>query len=64
MPVYTFKCNECDKKFEELTFNYNQNEIECNCDKKATCTKTFASVSKPVFNGKGFYETDYKKAGK
>jgi|688.fasta_scaffold1579351_2 putative FmdB family regulatory protein len=64
MPVYTFKCNECEKTFDEFTFNYNAEKIECKCDKKAECSKTFASVSKAIFNGKGFYETDYKKSSK
>ena len=62
MPVYTFKCTECEAEFDELTHDNKIEEIECNCEKKKKCKKIFSSISKPIFKGTGFYETDYKKS--
>lgn len=61
MPIYTFKCDACQKEFDELTYSSNIEKIECNCEKKETAKKIFAPTSKPIFKGKGFYETDYKR---
>jgi putative FmdB family regulatory protein len=61
MPVYTFKCKECGKTFDEFTHNYNLTTVICKCEKNSEAERTVASLSKPKFNGNGFYETDYKK---
>jgi putative FmdB family regulatory protein len=62
MPIYTFKCSTCQKEFDEFTHNNNIEKIECICEKKQIAEKIFASTSKPIFKGSGFYETDYKKS--
>lgn len=61
MPVYTFKCNECGKTFDELVHSHSINEMECKCNKNAVAIRILSIPSKPKFSGNGFYETDYKK---
>jgi putative FmdB family regulatory protein len=61
MPVYTFKCKACDKTFDEFTHDYELKITSCCCEKNEDAERIIASVSKPKFNGNGFYETDYKK---
>ena len=29
MPIFEYKCNECDKIFEELTFNNSSGPLPC-----------------------------------
>lgn len=62
MPIYTFKCQLCGNTFDKLTYQYDIDKTECNCDKNAIAEKIFASTSPPVFKGSGFYETDYRKS--
>ncbi len=61
MPIYTFKCMECDKVFDEFTHDYDLKITSCCCEKNKEAERTIAMVSKAKFNGSGFYETDYKK---
>tara|TARA_Y100001960_G_C13946644_1_gene481619 strand:+ start:245 stop:481 length:237 start_codon:yes stop_codon:yes gene_type:complete len=61
VPVYTFKCNECNSKIELLQ-KFEDNDPECNICNKGVAMKRLVSITgKPKFCGTGFYETDYKK---
>jgi putative FmdB family regulatory protein len=59
MPVYEYKCNECEKTKELiLSMSETDKDIDCdNCDR--LMSRVFNSV--PIhFKGEGFYCTDYK----
>ena len=60
MPIYEYKCTSCDKIIEQFTSDYNKDKIKCNCEKQKECARIISRQSKSVFNGAGFYETDYK----
>jgi len=66
MPLHTFKCDIC-KEEEEILIPMNKLYDKKNCLKCNginTMVRQFPKVSKPIFKGSGFYETDYKKKGK
>ncbi len=62
MPLYEYKCNECDKKFEVLQ--------KMNAEPLAKCLYCQGDVEKLVsmssfqFKGSGWYITDYKNKSK
>lgn len=58
MPVYVYKCNECDFQFEEFQ-SVDDKKIE-KCKQKG-CTGSVRKVFTPIsiqFKGSGFYKTD------
>jgi putative FmdB family regulatory protein len=63
MPLFEFRCKACGHKENRLMKNYKINLIKCPVC-KGFMTKQFPLPAKPIFNGNGFYETDYKKKGK
>jgi putative FmdB family regulatory protein len=68
MPTYVYKCTTCNKKFEvqqsitepPLT---DCSGIECLGGKLEIPQKVERIIQPtvPIFTGKGFYQTDYKK---
>mgnify|MGYP001260315728 CR=1 FL=1 len=56
MPFYSYKCPTCDKEKEVLQ---GMNDKPPTCD-GVEMKRIFKNVGKPLFKGKGFYETDYK----
>lgn len=66
MPNYQYKCDECLIEVEEIKKIEDRDIINHeHCpkkDKECECkmTRVIAKVSPPVFNGSGFYSTDYK----
>ena len=75
MPFYTFRCPDCGVEEEILQSMDSSNPIcekckMCGCNRadgtcgcgahKVEMGRVFKSVSKPLFKGSGFYETDYK----
>ena len=62
MPNYTFKCNACGSKFDELILKKYQN-VECTKCKSIDVVKVFSSNTNTalIFKGSGFYVNDYKK---
>jgi putative FmdB family regulatory protein len=61
MPIYEYKCENCDETFEVLQ-KFNDDPLtEC-----VTChqgpVKKLMSVSSFVLKGAGFYVNDYKKS--
>ncbi len=68
MPIYEYKCKTCGKEFEfeqritEDSLTRCPKEI-CECERKGE-GEVFRKISKNVglvFNGKGFYLTDYAR---
>ena len=62
MPLYEFKCKECEKTFEVLQ--------KMNAEPLAKClycqgdVEKLVSISSFQFKGSGWYITDYKNKGK
>ena len=67
MPLYTYRCPKCNKEKEELKAIRDFQRPLCrDCSSPVPrrfvyMERVFGSTGKPVFKGKGFYETDYKK---
>lgn len=60
MPTYEYKCLKCSNKFEVFQ-SMNDKLIE-KCPKCGGKVKRLIGPGAgPIFKGKGFYETDYKK---
>jgi putative FmdB family regulatory protein len=58
MPIYTYKCNNCKKIFDEFVLSTcNGEEILCS-DCNSSVSRVFSPVG-IIFKGKGFYSTDY-----
>ena len=66
MPIYQYKCIECDLKIEEIKKMDEKDDIDytlCpNKDLNYECQlkRIVSGVSDPQFKGSGFYSTDYK----
>ncbi|MGD2085069.1 MAG: zinc ribbon domain-containing protein [Candidatus Aminicenantes bacterium] len=61
MPLYEYKCNECNKVFEvlqKMTADPLKKCIYCNGDVKKIISSTSFQ-----FKGSGWYVTDYKDDG-
>lgn len=61
MPIYKFKCKNCDLEIEEFVHSF-KDELKCkNC--KTILDKQFTKTESIGFNfvGSGFYCNDYKK---
>jgi putative FmdB family regulatory protein len=59
MPIYEYKCQDCQKRFEKI-----QKLSDPPCKKCPNCggkLKKLISTSAIQFKGKGFYITDYAK---
>jgi len=63
MPIYEFKCEDCNEQFEILIEIKKVDSIICiNCG--GHILRRLLSSGSLVFKGPGFYETDYKKKEK
>ena len=61
MPIYEYKCENCDSTFEALQKFNDEPLTECvNCHQGPV--KKLMSVSSFVLKGAGFYVNDYKKS--
>ena len=61
MPLYKYRCNECDNEFKVLRLNGEDEDPECpKCGSKSV-ERMVSSVG-IRFKGKGFYRTDYKSS--
>ena len=63
MPYYDYKCIKCDKTIELFhSMSYNK-AVECEkCS--SIMNKIISGGTGVIFNGSGFYHTDYKQKGK
>ena len=58
MPIYTYKCKNCEKEFEKFkSMSSNGSEI---CDECGSDAVRVFSPAGIIFKGSGFYTTDYK----
>jgi len=56
MPVYTFRCNECEKTFDEITIRAEWDKIRCRrCGGKVEKIMTPANFIIKGFNAKNGY---------
>ncbi len=62
MPIYEYRCLECDRQFERMQ-KFSDPAIEvCPCDRAAAVQKL---ISRSAFHlkGSGWYVTDYGRGG-
>ncbi len=59
MPIYEYKCSNCNKKHEKLHKSYDELLLKCpNCN--LLTLKKLVSASKFKLKGTGWYITDFK----
>ena len=57
MPIYEYRCNECQQIFEEWQHDFEEREVPCPvCNGSA---KRLISSTSFVLKGSGWYVTDY-----
>ncbi len=63
MPIYEYRCNDCQQIFEEWQKNFDQKDMSCPvCGGSG---KRLLSNTSFILKGSGWYVTDYcKKNGK
>jgi putative FmdB family regulatory protein len=63
MPTYAYRCPNCGHEFEKFQKITNRTRPRCpKCKTKAE--RVITGGAGVLFKGSGFYETDYKRAGK
>jgi putative FmdB family regulatory protein len=62
MPTYEYRCKSCGYEFEELQSIKAESLKVCPQCKKPALKRLISGGAALVFNGSGFYETDYKKS--
>ena len=63
MPIFTYRCNSCNKKQDILILPGEKEPTKCTyCG--GPLKKLPSQVGGFVFKGSGFYVTDYAKKGK
>lgn len=63
MPTYDYFCKACEQELE-IFHPINDSAKECPNCKGMDLQKLISAPSGIVFNGSGFYETDYKRKSK
>jgi len=64
MPTYEYQCDECGHKFEMFQNFSDIVKRKCPSCGKMRLKRLIGAGSGIIFKGSGFYETDYKRAGK
>ena len=64
MPTYDYECSACGHTFEHFQSMSSNKLRTCPKCKKKKLERHFGIGSGVIFKGSGFYETDYKRAGK
>jgi putative FmdB family regulatory protein len=63
MPTYEYQCRDCRHSFDEYQPITAEPLVVCpNCGKHAL-KRVMGTGGGLIFNGSGFYQTDYKKNG-
>ena len=62
MPTYDYKCKTCDKVFEHFQAMKDEPLKECLCGDKGEVSRMISGGTGIIFEGSGFYVTDYKKS--
>ncbi len=60
MPIYEYKCNECDGTFEYFQSITEDPLDTCSLCGKQKCVSKIISTSGFRLKGSGWYETDFK----
>lgn len=63
MPTYSYRCPACGREYDRLQKMSDRTLIECP-DCGTPGERQISAGIGFVFKGSGFYETDYKRAGK
>ncbi len=63
MPIYDYLCKDCGQE-HEIFHSLNEVAQECPSCKGKALQKLVSAPAGIVFNGSGFYETDYKRKAK
>ena len=63
MPIYEYKCRECDHRLEKLQKLSDAPLTQCPACGKEALTKLISAAGFRL-KGAGWYETDFKKDGK
>ena len=63
MPTYAYRCPACGREYDKLQKMSDATPVECP-DCGTPGERQISAGIGFVFKGSGFYETDYKRAGK
>ena len=63
MPTYDYECTACGHRFDELQSFSDAPLTKCPKCKKNKLQRLFGGGGAIIFQGGGFYETDYRRAG-
>lgn len=64
MPTYQYECGACGHAFDIMQSITDKKLRKCPRCAKMSLHRLIGKGSGIVFKGSGFYETDYKRAGK
>ena len=64
MPTYDYVCRACGHEFEKFQSMKDEPIKSCPKCKKRQAKRCIGSGAGLIFKGSGFYETDYKQAGR
>ncbi len=64
MPTYEYACRACGHEFEKFQSMKDEPIKACPKCKKRQAKRCIGSGAGLIFKGSGFYETDYKQAGR
>ena len=59
MPIYEYRCEDCDKVFEVIQKISEKKLTKCKCSKNGTVHRMVSSSGFRL-KGSGWYETDFK----
>lgn len=60
MPTYRYTCSECGERFEALR-PIDERDEPAECPQCGSDSNRIATAAGVVFNGTGWYESDYKR---
>jgi putative FmdB family regulatory protein len=64
MPTYEYECDACKHRFEQFQSMKDKALEKCPKCGKMKLRRLIGTGGAVLFKGSGFYETDYKRAGK
>lgn len=64
MPTYTYECKKCASRHDVFHGMTESPKLKCGTCGARALHKIIGSGAGIIFKGSGFYETDYKRAGK
>ncbi len=64
MPTYDYVCSACGHRFEEFQTMSSKPLRKCPECKKSALDRLIGAGAGVIFKGSGFYQTDYKNAGR